>query len=208
MRIIAGKNRGTKLSTLDGDKTRPTLDRVKENLFNILQKHTKDAIVLDLFGGSGALALESLSRGANFAYICEKNIKAFNIIKENIKKTRNEDNTKIFLGDALNTLDLISDDLKKIKTKTKTGIETETENEKTLKKIDLIFLDPPYNYLLKDVQEILNKIKKLNILSEDGIIVFETEDEIDSNFEFLNFEIIDKRKYGRPILIFLKQRGI
>ena len=79
MRIISGKHRGTKLFTLEGLNTRPTLDRVKEALFNILMLKLEDAVVLDLFAGSGALALESLSRGAKEAYLCDNSISAINM---------------------------------------------------------------------------------------------------------------------------------
>ena len=76
MRVISGKARGTKLYTLEGKNTRPTLDRVKESLFNILQIKLQEAVVLDLFAGSGALGIESLSRGANKAIFCDNNLEA------------------------------------------------------------------------------------------------------------------------------------
>ena len=87
MRIISGTARGTKLFTLDGTNTRPTLDRVKEPLFNILNFRLQDAIVLDLFAGSGALGLEAISRGATKAIFCEHDRNAANIIEKNIEKT-------------------------------------------------------------------------------------------------------------------------
>lgn len=86
MRIIGGKARGTKLYTLEGLNTRPTLDRVKESLFNIIQVKLQNAIVLDLFSGSGALGLESLSRGAKKAILCDNNLQAINIIRKNARK--------------------------------------------------------------------------------------------------------------------------
>ena len=88
MRIISGKARGTKLYTLDGENTRPTLDRVKESLFNIIQNELFDSTVLDLFSGSGALAIESLSRGAKKAYLADNNIKAIEIIKKTVSKSK------------------------------------------------------------------------------------------------------------------------
>ena len=88
MRIIAGKNKGIKLNTLEGnDITRPTLDRVKESLFSILYPYLENSEILDLFGGSGALALEALSRGAKSAVIWDKSYKAVKIINENVSKT-------------------------------------------------------------------------------------------------------------------------
>ncbi len=88
MRIIAGEKRGTKLYTLEGLNTRPTLDRVKESLFNIIQSEIRDGIFLDIFAGSGAIGLEAVSRGAKKAILCDNNKQAIQIIKKNIEKTR------------------------------------------------------------------------------------------------------------------------
>ena len=88
MRVITGIARGTKLKTIETMLTRPTMDRVKESLFNILQDKIKDSIVLDLFAGSGALGIEALSRGAKKAYFCDKNSEAIKVIKENLNKTK------------------------------------------------------------------------------------------------------------------------
>ena len=96
MRIISGKAKGTKLYTLEGNNTRPTLDRVKESIFNIIQNEIEEAKVLDLFSGSGAIGLEFLSRGAKEAVICDKSKDAIEIIKKNIEKTQTK-TEKIFL---------------------------------------------------------------------------------------------------------------
>ena len=88
MRIIAGEKRGTKLYTIEGLKTRPTLDRVKESLFNIIQSEIRERIFLDIFAGSGAIGLEAVSRGAKKAILCDNNKQAIQIIKKNIEKTR------------------------------------------------------------------------------------------------------------------------
>lgn len=95
MRIISGKARGTKLNTLEGLETRPTLDRVKEPLFNILQNRIYGSRVLDLFAGSGALGIETLSRGAKEAILCDNSYKAIQIIRENVLKTHFEKQAKI-----------------------------------------------------------------------------------------------------------------
>ena len=87
MRIIAGKARGTKLYTLEGMTTRPTLDKVRESLFNIIQNQIQDSIFLDLFSGSGAVGLEAVSRGAKKAILCDNSKQAIEIIKKNIEKT-------------------------------------------------------------------------------------------------------------------------
>lgn len=121
MRIISGIVRGTKLETLEGNDTRPTLDRVKEPLFSIIQGYIMGAEVLDLFSGSGALALESLSRGAKSAVLCDRSRKAAEVIKRNIQKTHFDKSVELLIKDYKKALD-------------------ELKN----KKFDIIFLDPPY----------------------------------------------------------------
>lgn len=184
MRVISGIARGSKIETIDSLKTRPTLDRVKEALFNILQNDIKDSIVLDLFAGSGALGIESLSRGAKKAYFCDNNIDAIKVIKRNLEKTRLIDNAEVFFGDYTKLLNKIKE------------------------KIDIIFIDPPYKSDLgvKALKELINK----ELINENSIIVIET-DEIDRDIKELNdvrgVTIIDERKYGRANLIFVKKRG-
>lgn len=121
MRVLSGTARGTKLETLEGLDTRPTLDRVKEALFSIIQNYIYNAKVLDLFSGSGALAIESVSRGAKEAISCDISRKAFEIIKQNVKKTHFEEQIKIINKDYKKCLE-------------------ELKNNK----FDIIFLDPPY----------------------------------------------------------------
>ena len=95
MRVISGTARGTNLETLEGNNTRPTLDRVKEALFNIIQCNIVDANVLDLFSGSGALGIEALSRGAKACIMCDKSYEAIQIINKNIRKTHLEEKAKV-----------------------------------------------------------------------------------------------------------------
>jgi len=182
MRIISGNSRGTKLYTLDGNDTRPTLDRVKEPLFSIIGDKVRDSIVLDLFSGSGALALESISRGAKSAIVCDNSINAINIIKKNINKTHCQDKIKIIHKDYKECLASINE------------------------KIDIVFIDPPYylNIATQAVKIILNN----QILAKDALIVIETDDEKRETEEINKLEkikIIDLRKYGRVKLLFLSQ---
>ena len=182
MRIISGNARGTKLETLEGQDTRPTLDRVKEALFSIIQNYIYEANILDLFSGSGALALESLSRGASFAVCCDSSRKAIEIIKQNAEKTHLEDKVKIVNKDYKQCLN-------------------ELENIK----FDIIFLDPPYkeDYSVSAIKIIMEK----NLLAEDGIIVFETDREENEFKEIENYAIIkDLRRYGRVKLLFLNRK--
>ena len=181
MRIISGRNRGTKLYTLDGDEvTRPTLDRIKEPLFNILQFEIEDRVCLDLFAGSGALGLEAISRGAKKTYFCEINRKAQEIIEKNIEKTKSQEQSI-----------LIKKDFEK-------GLEEINEE------IDICFIDPPYktDFIYRSLKKIIN----LNLLSEDGIIVAETDEpeKVLKEIENLDVNLTDTRKYGRVTLMFIK----
>ena len=96
MRIISGKARGTKINTIDEVTTRPTLDRVRESLFNIIQNYVSNTYVLDIFAGSGALGIEALSRGAKQAVFCDINKDAVKIINENLMKTRLKENAIVY----------------------------------------------------------------------------------------------------------------
>lgn len=181
MRIIGGNSRGTKLYTLEGINTRPTLDRVKESMFNILQNNIKEKTVLDLFAGSGAIGLEFISRGAKEATLCEKEKKAISVIDKNIEKMKVQSKVKIAFMDYRRFL--------------------ETTNQK----FDLIFLDPPYetNFISDSVELILKK----NLLNNDGIIIAETDQDerVLEELKNIEIEIYDIRKYGRAKLIFMRK---
>ena len=181
MRIISGKARGTKLYTLEGMNTRPTLDRVKEPLFSIIGTKIVDANVLDLFAGSGALGLESLSRGASSVILCDNSKDAINVINKNLEKTRLK-------------AQVINSDYEKCLSNLKQS------------KFDLIFLDPPYE--TDYIEKAINKILEYGILKENGLIIAETDnqDKIE-RIKNLDIEITDIRKYGRAILIFLNRKG-
>lgn len=147
MRVITGSARGAKLKTLEGLATRPTSDRVKEAIFNIIQFDIQGRRVLDLFGGSGQLAIEALSRGADYAVIVDQSAEAVKVIKDNLKKAKFDQQASVFQMDYLRYLS--------------------TAREK----FDLIFLDPPYAE--KSLENALQKISEIDILSEGGIIICE-----------------------------------
>ena len=185
MRIISGLNKGTKLTTLSGNDTRPTLDRVKESLFSILQQNIKNARILDLYSGSGALGLEALSRGADFSVFCDLSYNAIKIIKQNIKKTKQEHKSMVINKDYAKCI---------------------YELYKQNMRFDIIFLDPPYkeNYAIDSI----NKILQYNLLLESGIIIIETDNEqLLEEIKKIEINIYDVRKYGRVILIFLNRKG-
>ncbi len=182
MRIIGGKARGTKLYTLDNNNTRPTLDRVKESLFNIIQNKIQDCIFLDLFSGSGAIGLEAISRGAKKAILCDKEKDAIEIIKKNIEKTHLQEQVEYYLLPYEKVL-----------------------KEKVKEKIDITYIDPPYKTDLayKSIEILLEE----KLLKDDSIIIIETDktEKVIEQIKELNIEIIDQRKYGRAHLIFLKK---
>ena len=183
MRVISGNARGKKLVSLEGMNTRPTLDRVKEALFNIIQFDIADKNVLDLFAGSGAIGIEAISRGAKSVTFCDNSIDAVKIIKTNIENTRSKDKATVINTDYSLALKQLG---------------------KENKQFDIIYLDPPYktDFANKAIEEIIN----LNLLSKDGIIIVETDDnKKDETINTKNIEIFDKRKYGRAILIFIRK---
>ena len=186
MRIISGSMRGTKLFTLEGLNTRPTLDRVKEALFNILNFELPDSNVLDLFAGCGALSLEALSRGAKKAVLCDNSNEAINVIKKNIEKTRTQDKVEVYKMHYEKVLEKM-------------------KNEK--QKADIVFLDPPYDSDF--AEDAAKKIIQFDLLEESGIIIIETDklEKVLSNIDNELLQIYDTRKYGRVSLIFLKRKG-
>ena len=183
MRIISGKARGTKLYTLDGTATRPTLDRVKESLFNIIQNDIEDSTVLDLFSGSGAIGLEFLSRGAKRAVLCDSSKDAIKIIKQNVQKTHFQEKVEVYNMEF-------------------TKLVERLQNQK----FDIIYIDPPY--ATDFIKISLEKIIEYELVNENTKIIVETDDEtrILNQIEKMDVEITDKRKYGRATIIFLKYR--
>lgn len=161
MRVISGKYRGKNLIGFDIDGTRPTMDRVKESLFAMIQNKLKDSVVLDLFAGSGSLGIEALSNGAKVAYFVDSNMELINIIKKN---TANMD-------EKINII--------------KADYKDALSNFKV--KFDIIFLDPPYKLNL--INDCLERIIKLDLLSSNGIVVCEYENEgINTSLELLKFK--------------------
>lgn len=183
MRIISGIARGTKLNTLEGQATRPTLDRVKESIFNIIQNEITNSIFLDLFSGSGAIGLEAASRGAKKVILCDNSKDAIKIINKNIEKTHLEEKVKVYNLDYERLI-----------------------NTKLKEKLDIIYIDPPYNsdFATKSVKFIINR----KLVNENSSIIIETDEEekILKELEKQQIEIKDKRKYGRATIIFLKYK--
>lgn len=177
MRVISGKARGLKLLSLDGLDTRPTTDRVKESVFNILMPYLPSDSVLDLFAGSGALGIEALSRYCGHCVFVENNPSALDIIHKNAEKAKVADCSDFIRSDALSFL-----------SSCRTGF-------------DIIFLDPPYNKGF--LEPVFRKISENNLLNPDGVIVCETE----LNGEMVSspdFECIKQAKYGKTLISIFK----
>ena len=184
MRVISGTAKGTLLKSIDDLSTRPTLDRVKEALFNIIQTHLEDANILDLFAGSGALGIECLSRNSKHCTFCDKSFESLKMLKQNIQKTRFENKSTIINKDYKKCIDEIKEE-----------------------KFNVIFIDPPYK--LDIAVQSVKMILDLNILAKDGIIIIETDEEKREleELEKINIDVYDVRKYGRVKLLFLRERG-
>ena len=177
MKIITGTAKGTRLETLEGETTRPTAEKTKMAIFNTLQFDIEGRRVLDLFGGSGQLALEALSRGASSAFICEADLSAFEVIKRNAQKTKLFSKIKLVCSDYKSTLK---------------GLAGKD-------RFDLIFLDPPYksNYLNDAVKKIMDG----NLLSLGGFMVCESENSEPIHHDGL--KLYKHAKYGRAYVTIL-----
>jgi 16S rRNA (guanine966-N2)-methyltransferase len=151
MRIIAGKYKGRTISTIEGNETRPVMDRIKESIFNILTHRYSliDMEILDLFAGSGSFGLEALSRGAKSVTFVEKSAQVVKHLQSNIDKLKCNEQCAV------------------------NNISVESFLEKNKKKFDIVFFDPPFKIL--NPFEIICQIYKNNILSEDSILIFRTE---------------------------------
>ncbi len=178
MRIIAGVRRGHKLLEFEGKSVRPTTDRVKESVFNIIQQFIPDAYVLDMFGGSGALSFEALSRGAEAAVCTDIDPKSVDIIRKNAENLGFSEKCEIL---NMSCFDYV---------------------KTTEKKFDIIFLDPPYNKGF--IEDALESAVKYGLLSEEGIIVLES-DSGDFRGDIAGLSVYRQRKYGRTYITVYKK---
>lgn len=174
MRVITGKARGVQLKTPDGMQTRPTTDRVKEALFSIIHFDIPGARVLDLFGGTGQLGIEALSRGAKSAVFVDAGEAACKLIRENLKRTRFEQEGKVVRSDYLEYL------------------------KRTREQFDIILLDPPYAEVF--LENALKQITEIDILQSGGIIIAERPLGKELPWEFEGFERSRDYKYGKILL--------
>ena len=174
MRVITGTARGIQLKTPEGMVTRPTSDRVKEAMFSIIHFDIPGAAVLDLFGGTGQLGIEALSRGAKSAVFVDAGEPACRLIKENLKRTRLEGQGRVVRSDYLDYL------------------------SRCREQFDIILLDPPYAEVF--LENALKRITEIDILREGGIIVAERPLGKDLPWDFPGFERSKDYKYGNTLL--------
>ena len=182
MRVVAGTARGTVLKTPEGMKTRPTADRVKEAMFSILHFDLPGARVLDLFGGTGQLGVEALSRGANSCVFVDESDRACALIRENLKKTKFAEKAKVVRGDYLQYLRACNE------------------------KFDIIILDPPYAEVF--LENCLKLITEIDILQTDGIIVTERPVEKELPFDFKGFSRSKDYKYGNTVVTLYRRNSV
>lgn len=181
MRVIAGSRRSMPLKTIPGMNTRPTQDRTKETLFNVLQNDVPGSVFLDLFSGSGAIAIEALSRGAKKAYLVEDNRQAMGCIRENIAFTKFTDEAVLMETDVMSALKRL---------------------EGKVKHFDIIFMDPPYNHEFE--KQVLAYLCDASYVDEDTLIVVEASNK--TNFDYLSgfgMEIYKEKIYKNNRHVFI-----
>jgi len=179
MRVIAGKARSLKLKTPEGLETRPTTDRIKETLFNMLQPYLSGGVFIDLFSGSGSIGIEALSRGARHAYFVENQKNAIACIQENLKFTRLAEDATVLKQDVLSAL---------------SGIHE--------KEADVIFMDPPYRQ--GHERQTLELLGRQPYVTADTLIVVEALRETDFSYVgALGFSVTKEKRYRTNEHIFL-----
>lgn len=183
MRVIAGTARHLPLKTPEGMDTRPTTDRIKETLFNILNQQVFGCRFLDLFSGSGAIGIEALSRGAEKVWFVEQNKKAADCIRQNLEFTKLSDKAVLLQMDVIRAL---------------TGLSSEQS-------FDLIFMDPPYNRELE--KEVLTVLANSNLVDEHTLIV--VEGSLETSFDYLEdlgYRLKKYKKYKTNAHIFIEKQ--
>lgn len=184
MRIIAGSAKGHAIKSLAGTDTRPTLDKVRGAVFNVLQNKLEGARFLDLFAGSGAVGIEALSRGAQFCYFNDSQKKALALIRENLRHCRLESNARIFSMDARPLLDLLSQE---------PGLS-----------FDIVYLDPPYDSAW--YEPLMQQLQESGLLSDLAIVVVETDRKIRLPESIAQLVLVKNKVYGGTILWYYQLR--
>ena len=181
MRVIAGTARSLPLRTPEGQNTRPTTDRIKETLFNMLQTYIPDCVFVDIFSGSGGIGIEALSRGARKAYFIENAPKALSCIQDNLAFTKFTERAIVLKQDACAGL---------------TGIYE--------KEVDIIFMDPPYDQ--EHERRVLEMLHGMKYVTEDTLIIVEASLETDFSYlPQLGFTMVREKKYKTNKHVFIQK---
>lgn len=182
MRVIAGNLKGRQVNAVKGDNTRPTTNKIKENVFNILGQFFDGGCALDLFAGSGNLGIEALSRGIDHAVFIDMNFNAIKTIKDNIENLKLQERTEVYRNDAFRALDVL----------VKKGT-----------KFDLIFLDPPYGKI--SITELLEIIVEKKLLNNGGLIMCEYGEGMDVQVDAAKLKEIRREVYGTIEILILEK---
>lgn len=173
MRVIAGTAKHLSLKTVKGENTRPTTDRIKETLFNMLQNEIENSFFLDLFSGSGAIGIEALSRGAKEAVFVENNREAISCIKDNLGFTKLADSGIVMAYDVMSAISML-------------------EGKNII--YDIVFMDPPYNKNIE--KDVLERLSNSSVIDENTLIIVEAS--IDTSFSYIEdmgYELHKEKKY-------------
>ena len=183
MRVIAGTARSLPLKTVRGSGTRPTTDRIKETLFNMISPHIPGCRFLDLFSGSGAIGIEALSRGAACAAFVEQDRNALQVIRQNLNFTHLTQNARVIAGDVVR-------------------IVTSMNGEKSF---GVIFMDPPYDNGLE--RRVLEALRENSIADRDTLIIIEASAETDFSYlDDLGYTLVKEKQYGSNRHMFVKKK--
>ena len=177
MRIVGGKYKSLRIKTLSSNKTRPTLDKVREAIFSSIAFEHYNSM-LDLFSGSGAMGLEAISRGYSKVIFNDKSFEAIKVIKDNLKSLKINNNYEIYNNDYKKTLSIVSS-------------------------VDLIFIDPPYEGF--DLNAILNLINEYKILNDEGMIIIESAKNTIVDEKISNFIKVKEKKYGNSKVSYFRK---
>lgn len=183
MRVIAGRARSLRLKTPEGLDTRPTTDRIKETLFNIIQGEIPGCIFVDLFAGSGGIGIEALSRGASHAYFVENAREAISCIQENIAFTKFTDSATLLKQDVFGALSSIHE-----------------------KEVNLIFMDPPYEAGYE--KDLFRTLSKQAYVTEETLMIIEAR--LDTSFDFVEefgLQVIREKNYKTNKHVFVQRAG-
>lgn len=183
MRVIAGIAKSLPLKTPQGMETRPTTDRIKETLFNIIQNYLADAVFLDLFSGSGGIGIEALSRGCRKCYFVDNDAKAVECIKSNVHFTKMEEKSVILKQDVFGSLNTFS-----------------------FPPVEVVFMDPPYHCGLE--KKVLETLRDKAYISEETLIIVEAA--LDTRFDYLRdigYEVLKEKRYKTNQHIFLQKKA-